>query len=310
MTRLAAIDLGSNTIRLLVVETSGAGEWRALDQLQAITRLGERLDADSGLAEPAMKRTVDAVAKCCARAESLGAGEVLIVATSAVREARNRDTFLDLVHRTTGREVRVVSGEEEARLALLGALHGLEIRSGSLLLMDIGGGSTEFVLARGGAVVSAVSLPLGVVPLTERYMTEDPVDWNRYAEMARAVRDRLAREALPSFSGSRPDSMLGTAGTVTALAALDQDLPAYDSEKVHGYVIARHRIERLLARLGAMPVAARAALLCLEPGRADVLIAGITICLAAMAAFRFHSMTVSDFGLREGILIERLASDR
>lgn len=257
-----------------------------------------------------MRRTADAVAAFCARAESLGAGEILIVATSAVREARNREAFLGLVRRATGREARVVSGEEEARLALLGALQGLAVRRGAILLMDIGGGSTEFVLARDGAVAAAVSLPLGVVPLTERYLTEDPVDWVRYAKMTRAVRDKLARDALPSFSGSRPELMVGTAGTVTTLAALDQQLPAYDPERVHGYVIDRHRIERLLAGLGAMPIAARAALPCLEPGRADILIAGIAICLAAMAAFRFSLMTVSDCGLREGILIERLAAWR
>lgn len=306
MTRLATIDLGSNTVRLLVVETHGAGRWRTLDHAQTVTRLGERLAAAGGLAEAAMKRTTDAVATFCARAESLGAEEVLIVATSAVREAANRNVLLDLVRRVTGREIRVVSGEDEARLTLLGVLHGLGVPSGSSLLVDIGGGSTEFVLSRGGAVVTAVSLPLGVVPLTERYMTADPVDWTRYAEMARAVRDQLVREALPSFSGPRPDRMLGTAGTVTTLAALDQGLPAYDSGKVHGYVITRDRIERLLATLGAMPVAARASLPCLEPGRADLILAGVSICLAAMAAFRFRSMTVSDFGLREGILIERL----
>lgn len=308
MTRLATIDLGSNTVRLLVVETHGAGRWRTLDHAQTVTRLGERLAAAGGLAEAAMKRTTDAVATFCARAESLGAEEVLIVATSAVREAANRNVLLDLVRRVTGREIRVVSGEDEARLTLLGVLHGLGVPSGSSLLVDIGGGSTEFVLSRGGAVVTAVSLPLGVVPLTERYMTADPVDWTRYAEMARAVRDQLVREALPSVSGPRPDRMLGTAGTVTTLAALDQGLPAYDSGKVHGYVITRDRIERLLATLGAMPVAARASLPCLEPGRADLILAGVSICLAAMAAFRFRSMTVSDFGLREGILIERLAA--
>lgn len=308
MTRLATIDLGSNTVRLLVVETHGAGRWRTLDHAQTVTRLGERLAAAGGLAEAAMKRTADAVATFCAQAESLGAEEVLIVATSAVREAANRNVLLDLVRRVTGREIRVVSGEDEARLTLLGVLHGLGVPSGSSLLVDIGGGSTEFVLSRGGAVVTAVSLPLGVVPLTERYMTADPVDWTRYAEMARAVRDQLVREALPSFSGPRPDRMLGTAGTVTTLAALDQGLPAYDSGKVHGYVITRDRIERLLATLGAMPVAARASLPCLEPGRADLILAGVSICLAAMAAFRFRSMTVSDFGLREGILIERLAA--
>lgn len=308
MARLAAIDLGSNTVRLLVAEAREGGGWLTIDQAQTVTRLGERHAGGRGLAEAAMKRTADTVTAFCARADSLGAGEILIVATGAVREAENSQVFLDLVRRMTGREARVVSGEDEARLALLGVLHGLGSPAGSVLLMDIGGRSTELVLSREGRVVAAVSLSLGVVPLGERYMTTGPVDWASHAEMARDIRGRLAGEALPVFSGGRPDRMVGTAGTVTTLAALDQDLPAYDPEKINGYVITRHRIERLLARLGAMSVAARAALPCLEPGREDLIVPGAAICLAAMSGFRFLSMTVSDFGLREGILIERLAS--
>jgi exopolyphosphatase/guanosine-5'-triphosphate,3'-diphosphate pyrophosphatase len=305
--RLAAIDLGTNTVRLLVAEALGRGRWRALHHTQTITRLGEGLQSRGELGDAAMARTVAAVAEYCRTAEALGARDIVIVATSAVREAPNRGTFLDRVRRAAGRDVRVVSGEEEARLALLGTLHGLDTLSGSLLLFDIGGGSTEFILARERRLTAVVSLGLGVVPLAERYLTAGPVDWTRYGLMVREIRRGLS-DGLRDFARQgRPEHLVGTAGTVATLAALDQELPFYDPERVQGHVLHRDRIERLLARLGALPVSARAELPCLPPGRADVIIPGIAICLAAMGHFGFASLVVSEFGLREGILVDELS---
>ncbi len=307
MTRLAAIDLGTNTIRLLVVEVAENRSWRPLAQAQTITRLGEGLRDSGGLGEAAMERAVATVAEFCRRARAFGAERILIIGTSAVREAANRSAFLDRVRQATGQEVQVVPGEDEGRLTMLGVLHGLPALSGSIVVFDIGGGSTEFILARDRKSVLTRSLALGVVPLAERYMTSESVDWGRYAGLDREVRAQLARELRDFLPEERPDHLIGTAGTVTTLAALDQALPEYDPGKVHGYRLQRHRIEELLATLGALPVAARAALPCLEPGRADVIIPGIAICLAAMDAFGSGSVLVCDFGLREGILIDSLA---
>ena len=307
VTRLAAIDLGTNTIRLIVVEVAQDRSWRPVAQAQTIARLGEGFRTSGRLGEAAIERAVATAAEFCGQAQALGAERVLIVATSAVREAANRPAFLERLRQATGQEVRVVPGDEEGRLTLLGVLHGLPEVSGSVLLFDIGGGSTEFTLARDREFVLARSLALGVVPLAERYMTAEPVDWVRYAELDRKVRDQLARELGDFLQGRGADHLIGTAGTVTTLAALDQALPDYAPEKVHGYRLSRHRIEELLATLGALPVAARAALPCLEAGRADLIIPGIAICLAAMDAFDFSSLVVSDFGLREGILIDYLA---
>ena len=306
VSRLAAIDLGTNTVRLLVVETRGAGRWRTLAQDQLITRLGEGAAASGLLGDTPIERTVATVAAFCRQAEALGASEVMIVATSAVREAVNRQALLDRVRAASGHEVRVVTGEEEARLALLGALSEIRESSGEVLLVDIGGGSTEFTLARERRVVAALSIRLGVVPLAERYMTQGPVDWARYGEMDREVRAELAPALSRVLPEHRPDLFIGTAGTVTTLAALDQALSQYDPERVQGYRLHRHRIEKLLAALGALPVAARAALPCLDPGRADLIIPGISICLAAMDCCGFDSLLVSEYALREGILIDYL----
>ncbi len=254
-----------------------------------------------------MTRTIAAMANFCRSAEARGAGEILIVATSAVREALNQGEFLDRIQRAVGVAVRVVRGEEEARLALLGVLEGLPALAGTFVLFDIGGGSTEFILARERRVAAAVSLPLGVVPLAERYITDGPVDWSRYADMEREIRSGLTGGLATFAAGSRPDHLVGTAGTVTTLAALDQELQAYDPPRVQGYVLERPRIERLLKRLGALPAADRATLPCLEPGRADLIIPGIAICLAVIDRFGASAVSVSDAGLREGILIQHLS---
>jgi exopolyphosphatase/guanosine-5'-triphosphate,3'-diphosphate pyrophosphatase len=254
-----------------------------------------------------MDRAVAAVSDFCARARGLGAERILVVGTSAVRDAANRSTFLEQLRQTTAEDVRVVPGEEEGRLTLLGVLHGLPMLSGAILVVDIGGGSTEFTLARDRELVCTRSLALGVVPLAERYMSRGPVDWARYATMDGEIRAQLARDLKDFGADLRPDHLVGTAGTVSTLAALDQALPEYDSGKVHGYRLRRPRVQYLLSTLGALAAEARAALPCLEPGRADLIVPGSAICLAAMDTFGHGSMIVSECGLREGILIDYLA---
>jgi exopolyphosphatase/guanosine-5'-triphosphate,3'-diphosphate pyrophosphatase len=204
--------------------------------------------------------------------------------------------------------VEVVSGQEEARLTLKGVASGLPDLGDSFVLFDIGGGSTEFVLARGGGVAAAVSLRLGVVPLVEEWGDPGPVRWDRFARMREAVDRRLVAEVPDAIVRAGGGPLVGTAGTVTTLAALDLGLPAYDAARVHGHRLARTAVERELARLGALAVADRGRLPCLEPGRADVIIPGIAICLATMARFGREDVVVSDRGLREGILCELLGT--
>jgi exopolyphosphatase/guanosine-5'-triphosphate,3'-diphosphate pyrophosphatase len=305
--RLATLDLGTNTVRLLVVELHDRG-WRTLHEAQRVTRLGEGQAAAGKLVSRAMERTVRAVAELVAAATDLGAADVRIVATSAVREAANRDEFVGLVRAATGRSVRVVSGEDEARLTLEAVVASLPDLPRRFTLFDIGGGSTEFVVAEDGRPAAAVSLRLGVVALAERFTDAGPVDRERFAALRAEVAARLARD-LPARVAERPPAVVGSAGTITTLAALDLDLPAYDPARVHGHVLQRAAVERVLARVGALPVAAREALPCVERGRGDLLIPGIAICLAAMDRLAHAALVVSDRGLREGIL-EAVLRDR
>ena len=300
--RVSTIDLGSNTVRLLVADVEGPGRSRIIAEDQAVTRLGEGLAATGALGEAPMARTLAVVSDYAARGAALGATEVRIVATSAVREAANGSLFTAAVERATGRRVQVVSGEDEARLVLLGVRHGVGPLAGPVVVFDIGGGSTEYILAESERVIATVSLRLGVVPLAERDPFPKPVDRPRYEALLREIATQLERELPGEILRARPAHLVGTAGTVTTLAALDLGLQRYDAGRVQGHRLSRAAIERLGERLGALTVAERAALPCLEPGRADLIVPGVAIVVATLDCLGVDALTVSDSGLREGIL--------
>ncbi len=302
--RLAAIDLGTNTVHLLVGETADARTWRPGHREQQVTRLGEGLWPAGRLREEPMARTAAAVARLVERARSLGADTIRIVATSAMREAANGGDFARALEARTGARVEIVSGEDEARLTVRGVLDALRHPRGTLVLFDIGGGSTEYTLTQDGAVLASVSLRLGVVPLTERFPFPGAVDPARYAAMDAGVRAQLDRELPPALVAAAIDHLVGTAGTVTALAALDLGLRTYDAERVQGHRLTRAAIDTQRERLAAMTLDERAALPCLERGRADLIVPGVAIVLATMTRLGVDGLTVSDAALREGMMAE------
>jgi exopolyphosphatase/guanosine-5'-triphosphate,3'-diphosphate pyrophosphatase len=301
--RLATIDLGSNTVRYLLIETVGRG-WRQIDQDQRVTRLGQGLAAAGRLGEAPMARTAAAVIEYADRARRLGATDVRVVATSAVREAQNGRDFADGVARASGARVRIVTGEDEARLTVRGVLAGLSDLPSPLLVFDIGGGSTEYILWREGGVAAATSLRLGVVPLAERHPFAGPVDAARYRVLEAEIRAWLISELPPEILGTPLGTLVGTAGTVTTLAALDLDLAVYDPARVQGHRLGRAAIDAQLARLSALTVEGRAALPCLEPGRADLIVPGVAIVGATMDCLGAGTLVVSDWSLREGLVAE------
>ena len=308
--RLASIDLGTNTVRLLVAEvTAGTAAWRTVHAEQRVTRLGEGLRATGTLGAAAAARTAAAVVAYVARARADGAARVAVVATSAVREAANGRAFVTDLERAAGIAVRVISGEEEARLTLAGIVAGLGPLTGVVVAVDIGGGSTEYILARDGMLTAAASLRLGVVPLAERFPFPGPVEPTRTAALRADVQAQLARE-LPALIATTPiDRLVGTAGTVTTLAALDLGLLHYDPARVQGHPLTRAAIERQHRRLAALDLAGRAALPCLEPGRADLILPGLAILEATLDRLGCERLFVSDWSLREGILAEMAARE-
>ena len=305
--RVATIDLGTNTVRLLVAEAErGAATWQVIEHDQRVTRLGEGSRAAGRLAEAPAMRTTAVVVDYVERARRAGAARIEIVATSAVREAQNGAEYARQLERATGVVVRVIAGEEEARLTLGGIVQGLGPGVGTTLAFDIGGGSTEFMLARGGVLMATLSLRLGVVSLAERYPLAEPGALAEYRALEDDVARQLARELAPPIADARVDRLVGSAGTVTTLAALDLGLATYDPARVQGHALTRAAIARQRARLAALDVAGRATLPCLEPGRADLILPGIAIVMATLARVGSERLIVSDSGLREGIMAEIL----
>ena len=299
--RLAAIDVGTNTVLLLVAERAGGGFAPLLERAE-ITRLGRGVDATGRLDPAAIAETAAVVADYARAARALGAARFACVATSAARDAANGAEFFEAVRRDAGLEASVISGEEEARLVYESAWRDFGAAGAALAVLDVGGGSTEFTFGDGPAPRGRTSLQVGAVRLTERHVRSDPT---APAELAR-LRE-AAREALrPLAATSRPPGgrLVGVAGTVTTLSAVAQALPVYDAARVHGAALSLAEVEALVARLAALPVAARAALPGMEPKRADVILAGALVVAEAMRATAFDRLTVSDRGVRWGLLYD------
>jgi exopolyphosphatase/guanosine-5'-triphosphate,3'-diphosphate pyrophosphatase len=306
--RAAAVDVGTNTVRLLIADADGAGGYRPVLAAQEITRLGQGLLPTGELQPTAMQRSVVVLREFCRLAALHGTTEMAAVGTSALREAQNRQAFLEEVRRKTGLDIQVVSGEEEARLTLLGVRAALPDPPDRLLLMDIGGGSTEFLLTQGAAIRETESIGLGVVKLTEAHLHSDPPQPGEVAALREAACRCLACLEIPARLGQTPGTRLvGTAGTVTTLAAIDMGLDPYDPARVNGYRLTRERVAAMVQDLAARPLEVRRRLPGLEPGRADVIVAGSLICQIVMEIWEFTELIVSDGGLREGILLDLMA---
>lgn len=301
----AAIDVGTNTLRLLIAEAVAPDDFTILHEEQEITRLGEGLIPSRILQDAPRRRSLTVLRRFAEVARGFKVEQVAVVATSAVREAKNREEVVAEFARETGFTIRVIDGAEEARLTLLGVRHGLRLESQRILVMDVGGGSTEFVLAKGEAIEAIVSTGLGVVKLTERHPLSDPPTPEELQTLRQAVSRRIdrLRQELPDLENTQ---LIGTAGTVTTLAAIDLALLTYDRHKVQGHCLGLARVVELLDRLAASPLQERRRIPGLESGRADVIVAGVVIVAVAMERLGYKTMRVSDDGLREGILLDLL----
>jgi exopolyphosphatase/guanosine-5'-triphosphate,3'-diphosphate pyrophosphatase len=297
MTRVAAIDCGTNSIRLLVADVE-AGNLTAVVKRMEIVRLGQGVDRTGRLAPDALERTRAALAEYAAQIKQLGAEAVRMVATSATRDAANADEFRDMAVRTLGAAPEVVSGDEEARLSFDGAVRGMDAPS-PYLVTDIGGGSTELVLGS-ATVEKAVSVNIGCVRMTERHLHGDPPT---EAEVAAASHDiGMALDAgLAVVPGALARTLIGVAGSVTTVAALALDLPAYDPDRIHRARIGYSDVARVTADLLASTVAQRLELPVMHPGRADVIGAGALVLRILMERVGAEAVVASEHDILEGI---------
>lgn len=309
MTRVAAIDCGTNSVRLLITERT-EGRLVDVDRRLHLTRLGQGVDATGEFAPDALARTLAAVADFAGEIARTGVRRVRMVATSAARDARNREAFFSGVRERLGIDAEIISGDEEAWLSFRGALTAFPAAESPALVMDIGGGSTELVLGApsGGAgprVHRGLSLNIGSVRVRERFLAGDPPTDAEIAAAASYIDDLLDGSGIP-FAEVR--SWIGVGGTVTSLSALHQELRVYDPSKVHGSAMTRSAVISLADRLLAMPVQQVRAFPTMPPKRADVICAGALI--AARVARRSPvDLLISESDILDGIALGLLDHD-
>lgn len=301
--RAAAIDVGTNTTRLLVAEATADG-FRELDRRLVFTRLGEGLGESGAISPKAAERTLKAIVDFCAISGEFSVEAMTIAGTSAVRDAQNRDILLAAVKRIAGVDPVVLTGHQEAHLSFLGAT--ADLPAGLYLVCDIGGGSTEFVLGRAkGTVEERISLDIGSVRLTERYLMSDPPATEEMLTMEGAIDDalRLADRDVPRAGLAK---LVGVAGTVTSVAAIHLGLESYDPSATHHLEMSRSTVDSIYRELASMPLATRMALPSLPEGRADVIVAGASILSRVCAKWSFDRLVVSEKDILDGLVLELL----
>jgi exopolyphosphatase / guanosine-5'-triphosphate,3'-diphosphate pyrophosphatase len=299
--RVAAIDLGTNTTRLLVADVED-GSVDEVERETRITRLGEGVDGRRRLLPVPIARVRNCLADYRRALESLGAERTLAVATSAIRDAENGEAFLGEIEWSYGFTTRLLSGDDEALLTFRGVAAGRPPAEGTLIV-DLGGGSTELVVAGLDGVAFRTSLDIGAVRLTERFLPTDPPTAAELEACAGAIEALLA-ERVPDDVREGVTGAIGVAGTVTTLAALDLGLEAYDRERVHGHVLTREGARRQLERLASLPLAERRTVPALEPERAPVIVAGAAIVVEVLAFFGLAGIEASERDLLDGAALE------
>jgi len=298
--RVAVVDIGTNSTRLLIADVDpGQGSVRELVRRSEVTRLGAGVDADGRLSDEASERTYRRLDEYAAAIAQHDCEANLAVLTSAVREAANGAEFAERVREQYHLDARVLSGDEEAQLTFLGAMTGRAAAVVPTVVIDIGGGSTEFIIGVGRSAGFHTSLPVGVVRMSERHIHTDPPSPSELQELAGDVREILAA-GLPADERAPVKAAIAVAGTATQAASIDQQLDPYDPERVHGYELLLATVDAMLARLALLDEDARRDVVGLNPDRAPTIVAGTIVLGEAMRAFELDRVEVSEHDILHG----------
>ncbi|MBI2618578.1 MAG: Ppx/GppA family phosphatase [Ignavibacteriales bacterium] len=300
--RLSVIDIGTNTLLLLIADVERDGTIIPLHHGHVIGRLGRGVDEHRTILPETFMKILELLEDFAETSKRYGSNRVIACGTSALRDAGNADEFVEFIKRKLGVEIRILTGNEEAELTYRGAVSEfLEGEKNSFFtVLDIGGGSTELTVGQGMNVLSKHSLDIGCVRLTERFLKTSPPSSLSMSQTLTAIRERVSK--IPSVSSN--SRLIGVAGTVTTLAALDLNLPEYDPQKVSGHELTYEVIQQTSSKLRIKTVEEMKAYPQILPGRADVLLAGIVILLEVMSHLNIQAITASDRGLRYGIALE------
>ena len=304
--RYAAIDVGTNSVKLHVGERLDDGEWRTVVDRSEMTRLGEG-EAETGrLGEEPVRRTVAAIAELAGEARRNGAEEIAAVGTAGLRQATNATDFLAAAREQAGIEVEVISGEEEARLSALAATDALHLGRGTVAVFETGGGSSQFTFGEDGRIDEQFSLDLGAVRVTERFGLDSAVDEATVA----AARAAIAAELEALDGRPPPDVLVGIGGAITNLAGVELGLERYEPARVRGFTLTAAEVDRQIELYRGRDASERRGIAGLQPKRAEVILAGACIVRAVLEQLGRDSLTVSDQGLRHGVLLERFSASR
>ncbi len=303
--KIAIIDLGANTSRLIILAYTPGTAFQLIDQLRERVRLSEGMGAENILRPTPIDRTVRLMKVFKVLCEANGIDTIIATATSAVRDARNQAEFLRRVYTEAGLNLRVLSGDEEAYYGYLGAINSTAIHNG--LVLDLGGGSLELSRVQDRQLFHSTSLPLGAVRLTETFLRSDPIKASDVRMVNRYVDALLS--SIGWLKSNRNDQLVGLGGTVRALAKIDQRRRDYPLERLHGYVLTLHAIESILHEMVTLPLSKRESLPGLSSDRADVIVGGALALTRLMHHAGYHELIVCGQGLREGLFYERFLQE-
>jgi len=304
MGRYATIDVGSNSVLIHIAEKDASGNWKVLDDRAELTRLGEGLQATGVLKPEAMERTVEALKKFVELAKSHNVEQIVAVGTMALRVAKNAPEFIEKVKEVCGLIIEVIDGKEEARLSYLAVKSGLGLAHGKLVIFDVGGGSTEFIFGKDDTIEKRFSINLGAIRITEQYLKSDPV---KEEELQQALKE-IETELSELKNQKEVHALVGMGGTVTNLAAVKHEMITYNPDLIQGTVLNRAEIERQMALFRSKTIEERKQIPGLQPKRADVILAGAAIVLSIMTILSVDSFTVSDRGIRHGLMVDRFGA--
>jgi exopolyphosphatase/guanosine-5'-triphosphate,3'-diphosphate pyrophosphatase len=302
--RYAVIDAGTNSIKFHIGERAADGTWRPVVDRAEVTRLGQDLEQRGSIAPEALERTIDAIAGMVEEAKAAGVLAIAAAGTAGLRVATDSAAAIEAIRARTGVEIEVISGEEESRLAYVATMAGLGMAEGSLAVFDTGGGSTQFTFGHGRTVDERFSVPVGAVRYTERFELGRVVSSDRLHEAMAAMAEDLAR----IDDRPKPDALVGMGGAITNITAVKHGLAVYDPDVVQGTVLDRAEIERQIELYRSQDAEARRSIVGLQPKRADVILAGACIIHTVMDKLGQDRLTVSDRGLRHGLLVERFGA--
>jgi exopolyphosphatase / guanosine-5'-triphosphate,3'-diphosphate pyrophosphatase len=299
--RVASIDIGTNTILLLIAEV-GEGEINPLFEMETVVRLGENLQKTGVISSQAMDRGLQTLTQYLKQCQVWEVQKLFAVGTSALREAKNSEVFLRLGKEKLNLSIEVISGEEEAQLSFLAVAKDLQEQETSILAVDVGGGSTEFILGRGDQISRWISLPLGSVRFTEEFLHSDPVQEEEWQKMEQEIRKLLIN--IPH--SKEPLSIVAVGGTATTLASVEQGLEDFIAERIHHFVLEKEALKNQLLLYRTKTIEERKKISGLPMARADVILAGAAILYLTMEEVKRPSVLISCHGVRYGLIYKKL----